>query len=327
MDTKYKARLHAAYFLLAGTGTFILGWSHYQNVLPEAGVSLLFGGLILLFCGAYNLWLTRQPSQALPLLMLFVFGSLTIAGHWVPSLMTAHWAYILPLYLFSLLSFRPALILVLAYAIIFNLSTTVQLGGVERLQVLYLFWSATTIACVFIFTSRERQQHLQELVSIDNDSGAYNVQQLQDDLSRELARSDRENTSLAVLCFQSRNPTQNKNNGQNRGEQPIGDLKQLCEQIKPKLRPFDRLYRHNSYLVALLPSANYKDSIHHCAGFHKAREEDIALAAIIPGEHDTEEDILLKSQTAIDEAIQQPIDSPLYLISDFLDTTEGFNHV
>lgn len=320
MDSKYKARLNATYFLMAGLGSLLLGWSHYTNALPEnnlipeAGGILALGGLILLLCGAYNLWFVRRPSQVLPLLMLIVFGGFSVAGHWIPSLMSAYWAYILPLYLFSLLPFKPALMLTLTYAIVFNLSSTVQLEGVERLQVLYLFWSATTIACVFIFTSRERQQHLQALVSIDAESGAYNYQQLQEDLPRELARSDRENTSLAVLCFQRRD------------DQSRTTLRDLSEHILPQLRPFDRLYRHKDALVALLPSAHYKDSIHFCAQFHRNRAPEIAVAAILPGEHDTEEEILTKSQAAISEAVKQPNDAPMYLISDFLDTTEGFHN-
>ncbi|WP_028299803.1 GGDEF domain-containing protein [Oceanospirillum beijerinckii] len=321
MDSKYKARLNASYFLLAGIGSLILGWNHFYNALPEndlippAGVILAIGGVILFLCGAYNMWLVRRPSRVLPLLILLVFGGFSVAGHWIPSLMSAYWAYILPLYLFSLLSFKPALLLTLTYAIVFNLSSTVQLEGVERLQVLYLFWSATTIACIFIFTSRERQQHLRALVSIDSESGAYNYQQLQEDLPRELARADRENTSLAVLCFQRRN------------DQSRTTLKDLSDHILPQLRPFDRLYRHKDYLVALLPSANYKDSIHFCARFHRNRAPEIAVAAILPGEHDTEEEILQKSQEAIAEAVKQANDAPMYLISDFLDTTEGFHNV
>ncbi|MBB1485517.1 GGDEF domain-containing protein [Oceanospirillum sediminis] len=313
MDIRQKAHLHAAYFILAGAGTLLLSWGYYGKNLSEAGSILLAGGVALVLCGCWNLWSVRHYNGILPFLVLLIFGGLSIAGHWIPSMMTAHWAYILPLYLFSLLNFKPALLLTLAYASIFNLSTTVQLEGVERLQVLYLFWSATTIACIFIFTNRERQQHLQKLISIDPESGAYNLQQLHDDLVRELARNDRENTSLAILCFKERQ------------EQPRKDLKKLSDHITPQLRPFDRLYRHQDHLVAILPSANYQDSIHLCARFHKAREIHIALAAIIPGEHDTEKEVLIKAEAAIMSATEQAADAPLYLVSDFLDTTEGFH--
>lgn len=313
MDTRYKAHLHAAYFILAGAGTLLISRSFYVKDMTEAGLALLTGSIILILCGLQNLWSVKRFSGLLPVMVMVIFGGLGIIGHWIPSMSQSHWAYILPLYLFSLLPFRPALLLTLTYAALFNLSATVQLDGVERLQVLYLFWSATTIACIFIFTNRERQQHLQKLITSDPESGAYNLQQLNDDLARELARNDRENTSLAILCFKARH------------DFPHKDLKSLANHITPQLRPFDRLYRHKQHLVAILPSANYQDSIHLCAQFHRAREMHIALAALIPGEHDTEKEVLVKAEAAISAAITKPADDPLYLVSDFLDTTEGFN--
>ncbi|OPX55833.1 GGDEF domain-containing protein, diguanylate cyclase (c-di-GMP synthetase) or its enzymatically inactive variants [Oceanospirillum multiglobuliferum] len=305
MDTKYKARLHALYFIFAGIGTLILGGVNYLHQSHLSAWLLDIGGFLLLSCGVYNFWRIYQPSRIIPFLILLFFGGLSIAGQWQPTILAANWAYLLPLYLFSLLAFQSALTLIMLYAVIFTLSTTVQLDGIERLQVLFLFWSATTIACVLIFTSRERQHHLQKLVSIDAESGAYNEQQLIDDLPRELARADRENTSLTILCVQSRNSAT-----------PIS-LQKINKKLKAQLRPFDRVYRYQNQLVALLPSAHHADNLKLCEKFQISLDKSIALAAVIPNEHDNEQDILRKTTLAMQKARGQETNTPLCLISDF----------
>lgn len=307
MDTKYKARLNAVYFILAGVFTLLLGWTQYLNQLPEAGQTLMLVSATLMTTGIYNFWFTHKPSRLLPLLIMAVVATLTIAGFWVPVILTAHWAYILPLYLFSLLPFRTALSLTLGYALFFNLSTTVQLEGIERLQVLYLFWSATSIACILIFTNREKQLRLQQVVSLDAESTAYNTQQLMDDLPRELARADRENTSLALLCFKGRT------------EHSELTLRKTSDVISEDLRPFDRLYRVDDYLVALTPSGSFRDSLSICYQYYNNFNDRMHLAAVVPGEHETEDELLDKAAAAIAFASQQDVNAPLYLKSDFID--------
>lgn len=307
MDIKYKARLNAVYFILAGAATLLLGWTQYLNQLPEAGQALMLISLSLMATGIYNARFTHKPSKILPLVVLAVIGAFTLLGQWVPVVLTAHWAYILPLYLFSLLPFKPALTLTLGYALVFNLSTTVQLDGIERLQVLYLFWSATSIACIFIFTNREKQQHLQQLVSLDAECAAYNSQQLEDDLPRELARADRENTSLALLCIKPRT------------EHPEPSLRKTSEQVNKMLRPFDRLYRSDDYLIALMPTGSFRDSLSISYQFYNRYHEQMHLAAVVPGEHETEQELLQKTKEVIAFAEQQEVGAPLYLKSDFID--------
>ena len=307
MDTKYKARLNAVYFILAGVAMLLLGWTQYLNELHLAGKTLMLTSLTLIACGVYNLRFMGSPSATLPLLLLLTLGSLTLAGPWIPVILTAHWAYILPLYLFSLLPFKTALTLTLGYALVFNLSTTVQLAGIERLQVLYLFWTATSIACIFIFTNREKQQHLQQLVSLDAESTAYNSQQLREDLPRELARADRENTSLALLCFKGR------------AEYPELNLRAITEVIGEALRPFDRIYRVDDHLIALMPSGSFSDSLSICYQYYNRFNPKMHLAAVVPGEHETEHELLAKTSEAIAFACQQSPDAPLYLKSDFID--------
>jgi len=306
MDIKYKARLNAVYFILAGVATLLLSWTQFLNQQPDAGQALLLISLTLLATGGYNVVFTQKPSQILPLIVLLFLGALTILGDWVPVILTAQWAYILPLYLFSLLPFKAALVLTLGYALVFNLSTTVQLDGIERLQVLYLFWSATSIACIFIFTNREKQQHLQKLVSLDADCAAYNRQQFQDDLPRELARADRENTSLALLCIKHRN-------------QDEYALRNASEAFNERLRPFDRLYRVDDHLIALMPTGSFRDSLSICYQHYNDFHSDMHLAAVVPGEHETEQELLQKTSEVIAFAEQQEMDSPLYLRSDFID--------
>ena len=306
MDTKYKARLNAVYFILAGTATLLLGWAQYMNQFPQAGQAFMLISLTLLATGIYNFWFTHKPSRILPHLILLMIGGLTVAGFWVPIILSAHWAYILPLYLFSLLPFKSALSLTLGYALVFNLSTTVQLAGIERLQILYLFWSATSIACIFIFTNREKQEHLQQLVSLDAESAAYNTRQFCDDLPRELARADRENTSLALLCFKGR-------------KESDLSLHKTSELVNEKLRPFDRLYRVDDHLIALMPTGSFRDSLSICYQYYNHFNERMHLAAVVPGEHETEQELLDKTSEAIAFASEQDTSAPLYLKSEFID--------
>ena len=307
MDTKYKARLNAAYFILAGALTLLLGWMQYLNQLPSAGQTLMLLSLTLAGTGIYNLIFPKAPSRILPLLIFCVLLPLTLLGQWIPVVLGAHWAYILPLYLFSLLPFTSALTLILGYAVLFNVAITVQLDGIERLQLLYLFWSATSIACIFIFTNREKQRHLQDLVSLDADCAAYNRQQLEDDLPRELARADRENTSIVLLSIKSRE------------RDDIQGLKKVADQINETLRPFDRLYRTDDYLVALMPTGAFSDSLSLCYQFYNRFNEQMHLAAVLPGEHETEQELLKKTAEVIAFAQQQDTDAPLYLKSDYID--------
>lgn len=306
MDTKYKARLTAAYFIFAGACTLLLAWGQGLNQ-SSSGPAIFSISIALLMTGLYNFSLPNTPSKALPLITLSVIAATTLTDLGLPTILAAHWAYILPLYLFSLLPFRSALSLTLGYAMIFNLSATVQLSGIERLQVLYLFWSATSVACIFIFVNREKQQNLQLLVSLDAESSAYNTQQLLDDLPRELARADRENTSLALLCFKGRQ------------EFPELSIRKSAQLLHETLRPFDRLYRVNDYLIALTPSGSFRDSVSICYQYYNLINDRMHLAAVIPGEHETEQELLTKAEKAIAFASRQDTSAPLYLKSDFID--------
>ena len=66
MDIKYKARLNAVYFILAGVATLLSGWTQYLNQQPETGQTLLLVSLALLATGSYNVIYTQKPSRLLP---------------------------------------------------------------------------------------------------------------------------------------------------------------------------------------------------------------------------------------------------------------------
>lgn len=163
---------------------------------------------------------------------------------------------VFPYLAFSLLSFRPALLLVMSFALLANLLAMLHLEGELRGIFIAALWLVTLMTSVYSFAQAQRQQSLKKRLNRDPVTGFLNQAQLNKDLPKEQQRAARENTELRLLQLSPKS-------GQNWTSQQL-------DEVRASFAPFERLYKASSQtLLVLLPLASETQLAPRLAELHQ----------------------------------------------------------
>ncbi|MDR9468430.1 hypothetical protein [Marinospirillum sp.] len=230
--------------LLAGSFFALFSAWYFYTGDQLLALVYLSGCLVLLVHLLPDPLLSSDKRQTLTLLAFFLYTLVTLVllitpEHYLSlTQLSLHLAF--PYLAFSLLPFRPALLLVLGFALLANLLAMLHLEGSLRVTFLAALWLVTLMTSVYSFTHQLRQQNLKNRLNRDLHSGLFNRRQLHDDLVKEQQRAQREGTALGLLQL----------------EQEAGQpwtTKQLTE-LSQCFAPFERIYSLSTQaLIVLLP--------------------------------------------------------------------------
>lgn len=230
--------------LLAGSLFALFSAWYFYSGDQLLALVYLSGCLLLLVHLLPAPLLSRHKHQLFTLLAFCLYTLVTLALLLTPehylslTHLSLHLAF--PYLAFSLLPFRPALLLVLGFALLANLLAMLHLEGSLRVTFLAALWLVTLMTSIYSFTHLLRQQDLQNLLSRDLNSGLFNRKQLYCDLVKEQQRAAREGTALGLLQLEQET-------------EQTWTQKQLSE-LSHCFAPFERIYSFSSpLLIVLLP--------------------------------------------------------------------------
>lgn len=187
-----------------------------------------------------NAWL-KKSTVAL--------AAITLVGLAFDSPAISAWLYIVPLLIFFCFEFKPALRYVGGFSVVAmillhghaNLFETIQL---ELNYILYL-----GISCSLVYLREVRRRQLKPLRRTDNLTKAASREHLDDDLTKEVQRSEREGSELAVMALAIDPIHRAKLTNKEQDSLTI----ELGKLLHNNLRIFDSYYlwEHHEFLIVL----------------------------------------------------------------------------
>lgn len=163
------------------------------------------------------------------------------------------WAYFIPLLLFFFYEFKPALWLVGTFSVVTLFSLNVSGTPFENIQNAMSYLLYLSMSCCLVYLRELRRKQLKPLRRTDNLTKAATREHLDDDLTKEIQRSEREGSELSTvalaidkICLSKLAPKE-----QDSVTITIGKL------LHNNLRLFDSYYlwKHHEFLI-VLPHTN-----------------------------------------------------------------------
>jgi len=142
---------------------------------------------------------TRSGKRARQLSLSLAIVSLAAMAMGVHSLHT--WCYLIPLLVFYFFEFKPALWLVAGYSFLLIIVLGIRPAVIEDVQLLSSYIMSLGIGCSLVYLREVRRRQLRPLRRTDNLTLAATQEHLDDDLTKEIQRSEREGSDLATMAL------------------------------------------------------------------------------------------------------------------------------
>ncbi len=187
----------------------------FATVLAAAlGISALFSGQLLLaiLSGALcamlitgkvkgadiqDLARSREPLKWLSLGLT----ALALVGVYSGVSEAKTWLYAAPLLVFFFYDFKPAIIVIAILSVITGITLNSIGSAFENIQFTLSYVFYLGISCALVYLRDVRRKQLKPLRRTDNLTQAATREHLDDDLTKEIQRSEREGSELAVMAL------------------------------------------------------------------------------------------------------------------------------
>lgn len=201
---------------------------------------------------------SESPEASTPRRLSIILALLTLAILWASPRQSGIWVYTLPLMLMFFFEFRVAVpILIVTSLLSIGLISwhDSPLVYVQAVPNFVLFLGA---ACALVYLRELRRRQLKPLRRTDNLSDAASRQHLDQDLEKEIQRSEREGSDVSLIAISlDDSATQTfTSKDQDLAQIEIGKL------LHNNLRIFDSYYRlEQHHFLVVLPHTNSKQSV------------------------------------------------------------------
>ncbi len=193
--THSKAYLFATFSLLLLTIGY-LATGQLLSGLMSAGLGLT---LVALRWppGFKPQWTSAHYSK----LCTVVMSLLSLALLWFDPDGMQLWCYSIPLLMFFIFEFKPAIWLVGAYTLILSLILGTRQDPIHNMEFGWHYILLIGISFSLVYLRELRRRQLKPLRRTDNLTMAATREHLDDDLAKEVQRSEREGSDLAVMAL------------------------------------------------------------------------------------------------------------------------------
>jgi diguanylate cyclase (GGDEF)-like protein len=159
------------------------------------------------------------------------------------------WLYFIPLLVFFVFPFKAALWLVGAFSVISMLALSSTSQSLENIQVSLNYLLYIGISCSLVYLRELRRRQLKPLRRTDNLTTAAIREHLDDDLAKEIRRSEREGCDLATMVLSVDTICNNKLSSKEQDTVTIN----IGKLLHNNLRLFDSYYlwEHHEFLIVL----------------------------------------------------------------------------
>ncbi|WP_250656867.1 GGDEF domain-containing protein [Alkalimarinus coralli] len=243
--------------LLALTGLF-------SGQIEGASAALVFSVLLTMSGLTEKRRSQEKESQKLPsgnpwvhLTTLFL-AVVTLLSTVQSEYSASSWSYIFPMLLFFFYPLKAAAIAVSLYSICLIILLTQMSEGTAKQALLFNYLLCLALTAGFVFLREIKDRQLKPLRRTDNLTQASTKEHLNDDLTKEIQRSEREGTDLTVMAL----AIDDKGFDQVDAADHDALLNKLGHVLHENLRAFDSYYRWQDHeFLIVFPYTNTQDAM------------------------------------------------------------------
>lgn len=169
--------------------------------ITVAAVASITGAAMIWATPAFRPGRSRQPWLAMSWALLLALVLTLCASLWVPPWVIGHWLYALPLIAFGLLPIGWAALLTLFGIVAILVANQAAVGLPERHQFISSLLLTLSLSGILVFLREYKSRQLAPLRRTDELTQAASREYLSADLHKEIQRSEREGTDMAVILI------------------------------------------------------------------------------------------------------------------------------
>jgi len=216
----------------------------------------IFAGQMAILCLLLfvNRFKSSSGKNAQPSLIWFkrtsvALGLITIISLFLGIESAKIWLYFIPLLVFFVFPFRAALWLVVAFSFIAMIALSTTSQALENIQVSLNYLLYLGISCSLVYLRELRRRQLKPLRRTDNLTKAAILEHLDDDLTKEIQRCEREGSELSIMALAIDTICTSKLSSKEQDTVTIN----IGKLLHKNLRLFDSYYlwEHHEFLIVL----------------------------------------------------------------------------
>lgn len=178
-----------------------------------AAYSLLIGNFIPAFLAAslcillsINLLKNKNSKKLEDGFSIFKYSSLALGllgliGLTLNTEYASTWLYFIPMLIFFFYDFKPALALIIGFSILVTVALNLFGNIFENIQALLNYFLYLSMAFSLVYLRELRRKQLKPLRRTDNLTKAATKEHLEQDLTKEIQRSEREGSELSLVAL------------------------------------------------------------------------------------------------------------------------------
>lgn len=178
-----------------------------------AAYSLLVGNFMPAFFAAslcillsINLLRNKNPKKLEDGFSLFKYSSLALGllgliGLTLTPEYASTWLYFIPMLIFFFYDFKPATALIVGFSVLVTIELSLFGNIFENIQALLNYFLYLSMACSLVYLRELRRKQLKPLRRTDNLTKAATKEHLDNDLTKEIQRSEREGCELSLVAL------------------------------------------------------------------------------------------------------------------------------
>ncbi len=185
----------------------------------------------------------RHWFERITLLLIMVIGVWTICEHDnVTYLM-----FIIPIQIHLVFNFKRAnwVMLMFSLGVIYTTQKAYPLAS--TVQIIFTYAAGVCLVTIFALMNEYHKRFLRKTLNLDQHIQAYNEQQLEIDLNKEIPRADRQGSLLAYV-------TVRLNKGKKSNNKDLSEINRMAQKISFSLRLNDSLYLIKPYHFVIILS-------------------------------------------------------------------------
>ncbi|WP_166251845.1 GGDEF domain-containing protein [Marinobacter salicampi] len=222
-----------------------------------AGLAAVTGAALIWTTPAARQVHARQPWLSLHRGLVILLALELLASLWLGPLSLTHWLFVIPLAAFATLPLGLAAAVTLACLLaVIASGMTISLGA-NRHQLVSSMFLTTALSCVLVFLREYKSLQLAPLRRTDELTQAASREYLSADLHKEIQRSEREGTDMAIVMVGLDTHLSDTD--------PDADIRAILPRIgrflHSQLRDFDSYYRvADLQFLVILPGNTSADA-------------------------------------------------------------------
>ncbi|SFM74748.1 GGDEF domain-containing protein [Marinobacter zhejiangensis] len=210
----------------------------YQGAGLAAAISLTAAALVWT-SSPFHPGRARQPWLTINRTLLVLLAALLLASLWSPPWTIGHWLYAMPLIAFGLLPVGWGALLTLFCVVAIVVANQAAVGDPGRHQFISSMLLTLALSGILVYLREYKSRQLAPLRRTDELTQAASREYLSADLHKEIQRSEREGTDMAVILVGLDSHLSDKD--------PDEDIRAILPRIgrflHSQLRDFDSYYR------------------------------------------------------------------------------------